>query len=86
MENLILEETKIEIEYPNWIPFSLPQYDNRYRAFHQEGEPIVVHIIKTGYENTYIVTIEDGYDMAYFESNIRTKQEIKDGFGIDLDI
>jgi len=84
MENQELKMSDFEIEYPKWIPIDTKE--NQYQCFQQEGEPVVVHIIKTGYENTYIVTIEDGYDMAYFESKIRTKEDIEHNFGIKIKV
>jgi hypothetical protein len=86
MENQELKESDIHYEHPKWKEMGTDILIQHYRSFQQEGEPIVVHIIKTGYADTYIVTIEDGYDMAYFDSKIRSKQDIINNFGIYLDI
>ena len=86
MKNQELKESDLKIEHPKWKEMGTDVLLQQYRSFQQEGEPVVVHIIKTGYNDTYIVTIEDGYDMAYFESKIRTKQDIQDNFGIYMDI
>jgi hypothetical protein len=47
------------------------------RTFQLGDEPEVIHIIKTGFEDKYIVTWEDAYELMIGNTQILTKEEIK---------
>lgn len=55
------------------------------RRFQLDDEPEVLHIIKTGHENKYMVVKEDGYEHKTGELEFMTKEQIKERYKIDLD-
>jgi hypothetical protein len=54
------------------------------RTFQLGTEPEVIHIIKTGFEDKYIVTWEDAYELMIGNTQILTKGEIKHKYDIEL--
>lgn len=54
------------------------------RTFQWGEEPEVIHIIKTGFEDTYLVVWEDAYQLTLGKTDIMSKQMIKDKFNIEL--
>jgi len=63
----------------NWIKIG-----NRTRTYQLNSEPELIHIIKTGYHDTYMVVFEDGYENVG-DLKIYTEQEIYEDFGIILE-
>lgn len=55
-----------------------------YRRFQLGNEPEVLHIIKTGFRDKYIVTWEDAFEQMLGDIKILTKGEIKEKFDIEL--
>lgn len=55
-------------------------------AYQLLDEPIVIHIIKTGekFAEKYFVLHEDGWDLDSGQTEILTKSQIFDKFGIEL--
>ena len=86
MENLELKETHINVEPVNWIPLSSEMCNKRYRSFEQDGEPVLVHIIKTGFKDVYMVVWEDAYELMLGHCQLMNKKEIKDKLDIEIDI
>ena len=61
------------------------ELENRTRTFQLENEPELIHIIKTGFENTYFVVFEDGYGICNdMKVKSYTKNQIKEIFNIEL--
>ena len=54
------------------------------RTFQWADEPEVIHIIKTGFEDRYLVVWEDAYEMMLGSTSVLTKKEIKNKFDIEL--
>lgn len=61
------------------------EIENRTRTFQLENEPELIHIIKTGFENTYFVVFEDGYGICNdMKVEVHTIETIKQNFNIEL--
>lgn len=56
---------------------------SRTRSFRLESEPELLHIIKTGYSDTFMVVDESGYDMMG-DLKIMSSGQILETFGIDI--
>jgi len=56
---------------------------SRTRSFRLGSEPELIHIIKTGYSDTFMVVDETGYDMMG-DLKIMSSKQILENFGIDI--
>jgi hypothetical protein len=54
------------------------------KTFQLGDEPEVIHIIKTGFPNLYILTWEDAYEMMLGKIELLSKEEIETKFKITL--
>lgn len=54
------------------------------RTFQLGDEPEVIHIIKTGFEDKYIVSWEDAYEVMLGSTDVMTREEIKHRYDIEL--
>jgi len=57
---------------------------NKVDSYQLGEEPVVIHIIKTGFKDKYIVVCEDAYELCIAESKTMTKQQIQDKYKIYL--
>jgi hypothetical protein len=55
-----------------------------HRTFQWGTDPELIHIIKTGFKNRYIVVYEDAYELVLGKTEIYTKEEIESKFKIQL--
>lgn len=55
------------------------EYQSKVQSFHYDNEPELIHIIKTGSPNTYILVYEDGYQLDTGKTEILTKNRLKKG-------
>ena len=62
----------------NWI-----EIGSRTRSFRLGSEPILIHIIKTGYSNTFMVIDEDGYEQMG-DLKIMNSEQILEIYEIDI--
>lgn len=54
------------------------------RTFQWGEEPEVIHTIKTGFEDTYIVVWEDAFEVSLGKTEILSKKQIREKFNIEL--
>ena len=57
---------------------------HRCKTFQLGDLPELIHVIKTGYKDTYIVVYEDGYELRTGKTSINTKKEIEKIYKIKL--
>lgn len=57
----------------------------RTRSFRLGSEPEVIHIIKTGYSDTFMVVYESGYEMIG-DLKIMSSRQILCDFGINIEL
>ncbi len=55
------------------------------KTFQFGDEPELIHIIKSGYENLYIIVYDDAYQYFTGRTELCTKKDIKNKFSIDMD-
>lgn len=67
------------MEKLKWIESS-----NVTKIFRLEDEPELIHVIKTGFKDKYIVVYEDAYELNIGKVTYGTKAEIEGRFGITL--
>jgi len=73
MENQINQE-------PKWIHIS----DNRCLTFQLGEEPEVIHVIKTGFRDRYMVVHEDAYELSLGHVEFCTEKELNEEFKVDI--
>ena len=49
-------------------------------------DPEIIYVIKTGFENKYVVVSEDAYEYNVGNSKLMTKQKVERLYKITLDI
>ena len=54
------------------------------KTFQWGDEPEVIHIIKTGFDDLYLVVWEDAFQVSLGKTEILNKKDIKDKFNIEL--
>lgn len=59
---------------------------SKVQSFQYKDDPELIHIIKTGSPNTYILVYEDGYQLDTGKTEILTKEKIERRFNITLAI
>ncbi len=55
-----------------------------FKSFSHADEPIIIHIVKTGFINRYMVVWEDAHDLETGKVEFGTKIEIENKFNIKL--
>ena len=79
------EVTKIEQSVNEYPPLKWKEIKPaKTRTFQLGDEPELIHIIKTGFYNRYIVAYEDAYELVLGKTEIYTKEEIESKFKIQL--
>ena len=69
----------------NVIPIKMVEIPSSCRTFQYGEEPELIHIIKTGFVDKYMIAHEDAYEFMLGKVEFATKQEIMDRFRIDRD-
>jgi len=59
--------------------------DGYCRTFQLGNDPEIIHIIKTGFENKYIVVYEDAFEVSLGKTEILTKEELERKYDILFD-
>jgi hypothetical protein len=68
-----------KIEY---IP--LIEIKSNCKSFQWKDEPELIHVIKTGFNDRYMIVHEDAYELNLGKVEFMTKNEIKQIYKIDL--
>ena len=74
-------EKKIE---EHWANLKWEEINSHCRTFQLNNEPALLHIIKTGFENKYMVVYEVAHEFNLSTVSLHTKKEIEEGFNIKL--
>lgn len=61
------------------------EINSNIKTFQFGEEPEIIHIIKTGHKNLYIVVHDDAYQYFTGRTELCSKEEIKNKFSIDID-
>lgn len=75
---LKMNETKMQVEDLKWQSVQPASIS----SFQFGNEPEVLHIIKSGFKDKYIVVFEDAYEISMGDILILNSEEIKEKFGI----
>ena len=54
------------------------------QTFQYGDDPDLIHVIKTGFDDRYIVVFEDAYEMVLGQTEILNKDEVEIKFKIKL--
>jgi len=54
------------------------------RSFLHADEDLVIHIIKTGFNDTYIVVYEDAYEQQIGDTKVLDAAQVKEEYDIEL--
>jgi hypothetical protein len=81
MENLEVEQMD-----PNQNPYELKwiKIPGKCLTFRLSDEPELIHIIKTGFEDRYLLVWEDAYELMLGKVEILSKKEMEERFQIDI--
>lgn len=69
----------IIMENLKWI-----ESGNVTKTFRLQDEPELIHVIKTGFKDKYMVVYEDAYELNIGKVTYGTKTEVEGRFGITL--
>ena len=58
--------------------------ENKSKTFRLEDEPVLLHIIKTGFKDNYMIIWEDGTEQFLGDVQFNNKQQIEKKFNIKL--
>lgn len=58
--------------------------NNSVKSFRLENEPEMIHVIKTGFRDRYIVVHEDAYELILGDTQILHRDEIELKYDIKL--
>jgi len=61
------------------------EVDNVVKTFRLGNEPELIHVIKTGFDDKYMIVFEDAYELNLGEVIFLNKKETEDRFRIKLD-
>ena len=54
------------------------------RTFQLGSDPELIHVIKTGFKNRYMIVHEDAYEFYLGKVEFKTREEIKQIYKIDV--
>lgn len=60
--------------------------ENRTESFLLEKEPYIIHVIKTGFVDKYMIVYEDPFELYLGEVSFNTKEEVEKKYNIKLSI
>jgi hypothetical protein len=66
------------------VTIPLMEIKSNCRSFQWEGEPELIHVIKTGFRNRYMIVHEDAYELSLGKVEFMSKEEIKQIYKIDV--
>jgi len=73
-------------QYSMWPGLKWEELEgDRCRTFQLGEEPEVIHVIKTGFKDKYIIVNEDAYEISLGKTEIMTKEEVEIKYKIELD-
>lgn len=67
-----------------WDKLKWKEINSNCRTFQLDKEPELIHVIKTGFVDKYMVVYEDAHELNLGSVNFHTKKEIEEGFNIKL--
>ena len=70
----------------NIIDLKMVEIASNCRTFQFGEDPELIHIIKTGFEDRYMIIHEDAYEFMLGKVEFATQQEVLERFKIDLSI
>lgn len=68
----------------HWDNLKWREINNTTKTFQLDEEPEVIHVIKTGFEDKYMIVHEDAYEIQLGRVEFGTKAEIEERFKIKL--
>lgn len=68
----------------NENPIEMKEIKSSTRTFQFGDDPELIHIIKTGFKNRYMVVHEDAYEFLLGKVDFMTREEIKKIYGIEV--
>lgn len=85
METDNSKREKLDKLYENYMTtLKWIETKNVTKTFRLGDEPELIHVIKTGFEDKYMLIYEDAYDLNTGDIIFGTKIEIENKFGISL--
>lgn len=67
-----------------WSNLKWREINNDVKSFRLGDEPELIHVIKTGFKDKYIVAFEDAYEISIGDTFIGSKKVIEEKFNIKL--
>lgn len=68
------------IEGMKWKPIGSLKW-----TFQLDDEPELIHVIKTGFKDTYMIVHEDAFEISLGRVDFHTKDEVETKYGIIIE-
>jgi len=68
----------------HWAKLKWKEINSNCRTFQLGEEPELIHIIKTGFSDKYMVVYEDAHELNLGGVAFHSKKEIEEGYNIKL--
>lgn len=65
----------------NWVP-----HEMKAECYFDDEEAIQIFIIKTGFEGLYLIAFDDAENAYVGDTELMSKAQIKEKYGIDIQI
>ena len=66
------------------VSIPLVEIESPCRTFQWKGEPELIHVIKTGFRNRYMIVHEDAYEYSLGTVEFMSKERIKEIYKIEI--
>ena len=63
---------------------SMKEIKSPCRTFQFGGDPELIHVIKTGFKNRYMIVHEDAYEFLLGKVEFKTREQIKKIYNIEI--
>lgn len=63
---------------------NLKEIKSQCRTFQFGDDPELIHVIKTGFKNRYMIVHEDAYEFLLGKVEFKTREEIKKIYDIEV--
>lgn len=64
--------------------YTLKEIKSPCRTFQIGNDPELIHVIKTGFKNRYMIVHEDAYEFLLGKVEFKTREEIKKIYDIEV--
>jgi hypothetical protein len=82
--DIIIKLYELVEEFPKEEMYALKEIKSPCRTFQICNDPELIHVIKTGFKNRYMIVHEDAYEFLLGKVEFKTREEIKKIYDIEV--